>query len=180
MLLAILFHLLCAQHVSDINISFIRSLRLCCWITTSVVLVSVRCVLETWCGWFWVVFVLQAEAQVVLYFCKTLYMFEMVFPSIIRSSKCTYSIRHLSDHCCYLLLAWARWNECLMLYVQFWAPDDGRKTRLKHAELLTEINKLRNVASCWLHFGNAQSRISVRLRQLQRKGKERKPLSLNI
>ena len=34
MSLAILFHLLCAQHVSDINISIIRSLRLCWWITT--------------------------------------------------------------------------------------------------------------------------------------------------
>ena len=44
--LAILFHFLCAQHVSDINISTIRSLRLCWWITTSVVLFSVRCVLE--------------------------------------------------------------------------------------------------------------------------------------
>ena len=44
--LAILFHFLCAQHVSDINISIIRSLRLCCWITTSVVSFSVRCVLE--------------------------------------------------------------------------------------------------------------------------------------
>jgi len=33
--LAILFHFLCAQHVSDINISIIRSLRLFCWITTS-------------------------------------------------------------------------------------------------------------------------------------------------
>ena len=31
MTLAILFHLLCAQHVSDINISIFRSLRLCCW-----------------------------------------------------------------------------------------------------------------------------------------------------
>jgi len=30
MSLAILFHLLCAQHVSDINISIFRSLRLCC------------------------------------------------------------------------------------------------------------------------------------------------------
>ena len=47
----ILFHFLCAQHVSNINISIIRSLRLC-WITTSVVLFSVRCVLELWCGWF--------------------------------------------------------------------------------------------------------------------------------
>ena len=65
MSLAILFHFLCAQHVSDINISIFRSLRLCCWFTTSVVLFSVRCVLEIWWGWFWVVLVLQAEA------CKT-------------------------------------------------------------------------------------------------------------
>ena len=48
--LAILFHFLCAQHVSHINISITRSLQLCCWITTSVVLFSVRCVLEIWCG----------------------------------------------------------------------------------------------------------------------------------
>ena len=39
---AILFHLLCSQHVSDINISIFRSLRLCWWITTSVVLFSSR------------------------------------------------------------------------------------------------------------------------------------------
>ena len=45
MSIAILFHFLCAQHVSDVNISIVRSLRLCCWITTSVVLFSVRCVL---------------------------------------------------------------------------------------------------------------------------------------
>jgi len=30
MSLVILFHFLCAQHVSDINISITRSLRLCC------------------------------------------------------------------------------------------------------------------------------------------------------
>ena len=60
--LAILFHFLCAQHVSDINISIITSLRLCCWITTSVVLFSVCCVLEIWCGRVCVVSVLQAEA----------------------------------------------------------------------------------------------------------------------
>ena len=46
MSLAILFHVLCAQHVWDINISIFRSLRLCWWITKSVVLFSVRCVLE--------------------------------------------------------------------------------------------------------------------------------------
>ena len=63
MSLVILFYFLCTQHVSDINISIIRSLRLCCWITTSVVLFLVHCVLAIWCGWIWVVSVLQAEAQ---------------------------------------------------------------------------------------------------------------------
>jgi len=62
MLLVILFHVLSAQHVSDINISIIRSLRLFCWITTLVVLFLVRCVLEFRCGWFGVVSVLQASA----------------------------------------------------------------------------------------------------------------------
>ena len=62
---AILFHFLCAQHVSDINISIIRSLRLFCRITTLVVLFLVRCVLEFRCGWVGVVSVLsvlQTEA----------------------------------------------------------------------------------------------------------------------
>ena len=63
MSLSILFHFLCAQHVSDINISIIRSVRLFCWITTLVVLFLVRCVLEIRCGWVGVVSVLQAEAQ---------------------------------------------------------------------------------------------------------------------
>jgi len=62
MSLTILFHFLCAQHVSDINISIIRSLRLFCWITTLIVLFLVRCVLEIWCGWVGVVSVLQASA----------------------------------------------------------------------------------------------------------------------
>ena len=62
MSLDILFHFLCAQHVSDINISIIRCLRLFCWITTLVVLFLVRCVLEFRCGWFGVVSVLQASA----------------------------------------------------------------------------------------------------------------------
>ena len=51
MSLAILFHFLCAQHVSDINITIIRSLRLFCFITTLVVLFLVRCVLEFRFGW---------------------------------------------------------------------------------------------------------------------------------
>ena len=52
MSLAILFHFLCAQHVSDINISIIRSLRLFCRITTLVVLFLVRCGgVSVWLGW---------------------------------------------------------------------------------------------------------------------------------
>jgi len=62
MSLAILFHFVCVQHVSDINISIIRSLRIFCWITTLVVLFLVRCMLEFRCGWVGVVSVLQASA----------------------------------------------------------------------------------------------------------------------
>jgi len=58
-----LFDCLCAQHVSDIYISIIRSLRLFCWITTLVVLFLVRRVLEFRCGWVGVVSVLQASAE---------------------------------------------------------------------------------------------------------------------
>ena len=57
------FHFLCAQHVSDINIAIIRSLRLFCWITTLVVLFLVRCLLEFRCGWVGMLSVLQTEAQ---------------------------------------------------------------------------------------------------------------------
>jgi len=42
MSLAILFHFLCAQRVSDINISIIMSLRLFCWITTFVVMPALQ------------------------------------------------------------------------------------------------------------------------------------------
>jgi len=56
MSLVILFHFLCAQHVSDINISIIRSLQIFCSISTLVVLFLVRCVLGV------LVSVLQAEA----------------------------------------------------------------------------------------------------------------------
>jgi len=60
MSLAILFYFLQIQHISDINVSIIRSLRLCCWVTTLVVLFLVCCVLEVRCGWAWVVSGLQA------------------------------------------------------------------------------------------------------------------------
>jgi len=61
-----------------------------------------------------------------------------------EAQNCTYSVRYLSD-------------QYLTLYVQIWALDDGRTTRLKHVERLTEINKLWNVASCWLYFTNCDN-----------------------
>ena len=67
--------------------------------------------------------------------------FRWVFRPSSGAQNCTYGIRYLSD-------------QYLMPYAQFWAPDDGRKNRLKHVEHLTEINKLWNVASCWLYSVN--------------------------
>jgi len=81
-------------------------------------------------------------------------MFHNLFISVRRSAcfrrffrpssgvqNCTYSVRYWSD-------------KYLTLYVQFCATDDGQKTRLKHVERLTEINKLWNLVSCWLYSGN--------------------------
>jgi len=62
MSLAILFHVLCGQHVSDINMSIIRSLWLFCWITTLDALFLVRCVLEFRCDWVGVVSMFHVEA----------------------------------------------------------------------------------------------------------------------
>ena len=64
-----------------------------------------------------------APVSQIIYSCKMLYMFWTVFPSIIRSSKL-----HILQQ----------------TYVQLWAPDDGRKDRLKHVEHFTRINNLRN------------------------------------
>ena len=67
--------------------------------------------------------------------------FRRVFRPPSGAQNCTYSVRYWSD-------------KYLTLYVQFWAPDDGRKNRLKHAERLAEVNKLWNLASCWLYSAN--------------------------
>ena len=39
-----------------------------------------------------------------------------------------------------------------MLYVQFLAPDDRRRNRLKHVEHFTELNNLCNIVSSWLYL----------------------------
>jgi len=67
--------------------------------------------------------------------------FRRFFHPSSGAQNCTYSVRYWSD-------------QYLMLYVQFWAPEDGWKNRLKHMERLTEINKFWNVAACWLYSVN--------------------------
>jgi len=64
--------------------------------------------------------------------------FRRFFRRSSGTQNCTYSVKYLSD-----------WY--LTLYVQFWAPDDGRKNLLKHLERLTEIKQLWNGA-CWSYF----------------------------
>jgi len=48
----------------------------------------------------------------IIYSCKTLYMFRTVFPSTIRCSKLRIQQRYMSNSCCYLLLA-AGSSSCL-------------------------------------------------------------------
>jgi len=70
-------------------------------------------------------------------------MFQTVFPSIIRSLK----LQIQGQVVVRLLLLPAASLARLAagssngLYVQFWAPDDGRKNFLKHVEYFAGISK---------------------------------------
>ena len=79
--------------------------------------------------------------------------FRRVFRPSWAAQNCTYSVRYLSDRYCYLLLAWLATGNSIGLtnawrcMCSIWAPDDGRKNRLKHVERLAQIHKLWNSAS---------------------------------
>jgi len=91
-------------------------------------------------------------------------MFWVVLPPNIRSAyNCIYSICYLSHRYCYLPLSWKSWNrfECALGGV--WhipdavdkvvcAPDDVWKYEPKHVEQFPDINKLCDVASCWMYI----------------------------
>ena len=79
-----------------------------------------------------------------IYFYKLLYMFQAVPPPIIRSTKLYIQRQVLSNqYCCLLQQAAVLVWQYLTLYVQFCAPDDGRRNRLKHVEQFIEINRSR-------------------------------------
>jgi hypothetical protein len=77
--------------------------------------------------------------------------------------NCIYSIGYLSNLYCCLPLSWKSWNSIAAdgskgltstrrCIYSFWAPVDGWRNCLKHVGPFTEINKLCNIASCWLYL----------------------------
>jgi hypothetical protein len=67
-------------------------------------------------------------------------MFRTIFPSIIRSSRLHIQQQASAASSTEQQLFYI----CLLLNVQSWAPDDGRKDRPKHVECFTRTNNLRN------------------------------------
>ena len=96
----------------------------------------------------------------------SLYMFRTVFPSIIRSSRLytqhqvyvievrwLFASGHLMELQFHLVPASKQstnlYDIYLMLCVQSWTPDDGRKDRPKHVEWYSINSK--NCASSWFY-----------------------------
>jgi hypothetical protein len=76
-----------------------------------------------------------------IYFYKLRYIFQAVSPRIIRSTKLYIQRQVLSNKYCCLLLSWNYISstltallvwQYLTLYIQFCAPDDGRRDRPKN------------------------------------------------
>ena len=78
-------------------------------------------------------------------------MFLMVFPSIIKSQR-LYIQHQLYVIQVRRLQSTNLYDICLMLYVQCWTPDDGRKDRPKHVEWYSINSK--NRASSWFYYRN--------------------------
>jgi hypothetical protein len=102
-------------------------------------------------------------------------------PIIRRAHNCIHSIWYLSHRYCYLTLSWKSWNrfECVVGGVRqtqhtqtcstiaadssyvvekpdavdtvVCVPDDGWKYHPKHVDQFPDINKLCNVAYCWIY-----------------------------
>ena len=78
-----------------------------------------------------------------IYFCNTLYMFQTVFPSTIRSSKLHIErqvfVRPILLTAASRQVALLVWQVLEAVCVQFWSPDDGWKNRPKYVERLTYL-----------------------------------------
>ena len=104
------------------------------------------------------------------YFCKLLYMFRVDPPPIIRSTKLhlqhlvfvkplllpaaiVEELRRSLNSSTVAIGSVMVWQVPDAVDILVCASDDGWKYHPKHVEQFTEINKLCNVASCWLYFG---------------------------
>ena len=70
------------------------------------------------------------------YFGMTLYMFRTVLPSIIRSPRLMMIVCHTDTAVCLASRQQYLFDKCLLLYVQSWTPDDGRKDRPKYVDVI--------------------------------------------
>jgi len=70
----------------------------------------------------------------------------------ITSKKLSCVLSNLNPSACYFTKH--NGDDACKDFVQFWAPDDRRKNRPKYVQRLTEINKLRIVATRWLYSDN--------------------------
>jgi len=138
MSLAILFHFLCAQHVSDINICIISGLRLFCWTTALVVLFLVRCVLEIRCGWVGVVTVLHTDPPWIYNFVvkgnrtwdkhkyKNIHNFGSVkyYKHFIQTVLCIIftnkNIFYRTSGVCFWVFSWDYFKFCLFIILKDW------------------------------------------------------------
>jgi len=98
-----------------------------------------------------------------IYFGVALYMFWTVFPSIISSSRLYIQ---LSNKYCWLLVSSQQYlfDKCLLLHVQCWTADDGRKDRPKHVECYSKINKF----DIWAHIIGFTAEINYDTRACER------------
>jgi hypothetical protein len=79
--------------------------------------------------------------------------------SIVKPTRCTNeSNLFYFGITLYMLLASRQqylFDKCLLLYVQSWTPDDGRKHRPKHVECHSEIKEIWYIgASSWFYYRN--------------------------
>jgi len=110
------------------------------WCSTNIVGLFLLCLM--WSFWFSEYNEQDGTfSNLFIYFSNTLYIFQTCFPSIIRSTKPAAGSNNGLTNICR--------STC-----SFELPDDGWNPRLKHVERLTEINKLWNIASCWLYSVN--------------------------
>jgi len=150
--------LLNAQHVSDVNTSILRSLRLICWVISWVVLVwfdMCWCYVVVWLGWCGIR--MQAEAllqsntiheitqqisrkqlRMDVLTSETFWELNNEIKEQVTSSWSLF-IQHTGYADCLLPSCQHNlYDIYLLLCIPCWTPDDGKKTCPKHVEFCSK------------------------------------------